>query len=146
MSCALALAASLALADLYGAGPAAAPVQAENPLAREPLYADIVARARALKSGMEAAKARGEAPARGFGAAVADLAALDLKAHQDLKARGTDGDLSCILRGISEDLTRRMADIDAVTEPSERRRRMDELVYLLDDNVAVIVSPPRPPV
>jgi hypothetical protein len=158
MSCGLALAASLALADLYGAGPAAAQVQvqATSPLAQEPLYAEIVGRAKDLKGRVEALRAAHPlkasatfVPLTGFDRFRTDLqalSALDMKGHLDLKARDADGDLKCILKGISEDLPRKLADVEAARTGAQEDAALDELAYLLDDNVGVITAPPKPPV
>ena len=63
-----------------------------------------------------------------------------------LKARGTDGDLKCILRGIAEDMPLKVAAVAAATTPAERRLALEELHYLLNDNLEVITAPPQPPV
>ena len=141
MSCFLALAASLALADSY-ALPHAAPAEV-SALASEPLYAEIVGRARALKAapGVVAAdRLRALAP----GAEM--LAKLDMKGHYDLEARKRDGDLKCILKGVSEDLPRKLAEVQAATTGAQEFAALGELAYLLDDNVGVITAPPKPAV
>jgi hypothetical protein len=155
MSCAMALAASLALADMYGAGPAVQ-VQAVSPLAGEPLYADIVGRAKDLKGRIAVYRAapglKASAvfvPLAGFDRFRTDLealSALDMKGHVDLKARDSDGDLKCILKGISEDLPRKLAEVEAARTGAQEDAALDELAYLLDDNVGVITAPPKPPV
>jgi hypothetical protein len=82
----------------------------------------------------------------GFKAQAAELAASDMQGHLILKERGTDGDLKCILRGISEDMPKKVAAVEAAATPAERRVAMDELAYLLNDNVEVITAPPQPEV
>lgn len=158
MSCGVALAVSLLLSDpnvaLAAAAPPAAPA-APVSVAAEPLFADIVARSGALKRVVEgwvaagvvedAGFAAGEAFA-GFKVQAAELAAADMQGHLILRERGTDGDLKCILRGISEDMPKRVEAVEAATTPAERRVALDELAYLLDDNVAVITAPPQPEV
>jgi hypothetical protein len=133
-----------ALAD--APAPAAA---AQNPLAREPLYADIVGRAGRLKRIVDGY--RQTAPAaplpdfQAFQTDIAALAALDLQGHLDLAKRGTDGDLKCILKGISMDLPRKLSEVEAAAgRPDARRVALDEMFYLLRDNVEVITSPPQP--
>ena len=155
--CGMALAASLALADLYGSGGGSAvQTQAVSPLAAEPLYADIVGRARDLRAtviAMEATPGLKQSatavPIEGFDAVAAKaeaLSGLDMKGHVDLAARDKDGDLKCILKGISQDLPKRIAEVrDAKTGPEEARA-LDDLAYLLDDNVGVITAPPKAPV
>jgi hypothetical protein len=164
MSCAaLALSASLAMADLYAGGPAAqaAAVQAAgaqqvSPLASEPLYADIISRARRLEgavAGFRATAGLKDSPTAvrfvGFDAfkvSAATLAELDMKGHFDLAARNTDGDLKCILKGISQDIPEKLKALEAAKTGAEQDRALDELAYLFNDNVGVITAPPKPPV
>lgn len=158
MSCGVLLAAVLAaapMADAAPSSPAAAASAAPSSVAGEPLYRDIVGRARSLESivrGWMAQPPADGAPARalpGFSAFKAEaeaLAALDMKGHLDLKARDTDGDLKCILRGISEDMPKRIAAVEAASTAREQHLALDELAYLLNDNIGVITAPPKPPV
>jgi hypothetical protein len=153
MSCFLALAASLALADSY-ALPHPTPAEA-SPLAAEPLYAEIVGRAQALKTEVQALEALpglkaspGVIAAQRIGALAPKtetLAKLDMKGHYDLEARHLDGDLKCILKGVSEDLPRKLAEVEAAKTGAQEYAALDELAYLLDDNVGVITAPPKPP-
>lgn len=153
MSCALALAASLALADAYAAPRPA--LDGVSALSREPLYADIVHRAKALEvevRALEGLDGLKSAPApvaadrlAALQAEVATLAALDMRGHFDLEARQRDGDLKCILKGVSEDLPRKLAQARAARNGAEEAAALDDLAYLLDDNVGVITAPPRPP-
>ena len=158
MSCGLALTIALALSNpavaLAAEQPPAA-VGAPVSVATEPLFADIVARSGALKAlvdGWAAAKAADQADFftsqafTGFKAQAEQLAALDMQGHLILKERGTDGDLKCILRGISEDMPLKVAAVEAAATPAERREALDDLAYLLDDNAAVITAPPQPEV
>lgn len=155
MFCGAALAVSLLLSDPAVALSAAQPPAAETPssVASEPLFADIVSRSGALKTVVDGWIASGEANADGFigGAAfldfktrAIDLAARDMQGHLVLKERGADDDLKCILRGISEDLPKKIAAVEAAPHDAERRTALEELAYLLNDNVEVITSPPRP--
>lgn len=158
MSCAVALAISLLLSDPNVAAAAAQPPAAPSApvsVAAEPLFADIVARSGALKGVVQGwidAGAMNQAdfasgPAfAGFRARAAELAALDMQGHLVLKERGVEGDLKCILRGISEDMPLKVAAVEAAATPAERRVALDELAYLLDDNAAVITAPPQPEV
>jgi hypothetical protein len=117
-------------------------------LASEPLYADIVSRAKALKKQVERYKAAGGATADfdGFKAKVEALSALDMKGHLDLAKRGTDGDLKCILKGISQDLPKKLDEMAAATAGPARLKALTDMAYLLNDNVEVITAPPKPPV
>lgn len=158
MSCGLALTIALALSNPAVAEAAAQPPAAADApvsVAAEPLFADIVARSGALKAvvdGWAASKAADEAAFftsrafTGFKAQAEALAALDLQGHLVLKERGTDGDLKCILRGISEDLPKKLEAVQAAATPAERATALSELSYLLNDNVEVITAPPQPEV
>lgn len=157
MSCVLALAASLALADSYALPPQARPepAPAVSPLVGEPLYADILGRARRLKSevlalqgqpGLKASPAPiGASQIAALGSQTEQLAALDMKGHYDLEARHLDGDLKCILKGVSEDLPRKLAEVRQAKTGAQEYDALEELAYLLDDNVGVISAPPKPP-
>ena len=158
MSCGVALAVSLLLTDPNIALAAALPPPAADApvsVAGEPLFAEIVSRSGALKGVVQgwidagvieqSDFATGEA-FTGFRARAAELAALDMQGHLILKERGTDGDLKCILRGIAEDMPLKVAAVAAATTPAERRLALEELHYLLNDNVEVITAPPQPEV
>ena len=158
MSCGVALAVSLLLSDPNVALAAASPpLAADAPVsvAGEPLFAEIVARSGALKGVVQgwieagvmeqSDFAAGEA-FTSFRARAGELAALDMQGHLILKERGTDGDLKCILRGIAEDMPKRLEAVESAGSATERRVALDELAYLLNDNVEVITAPPQPPV
>lgn len=126
---------------------AAAPASAELSappaiLAQEPLFAEIVDRARSLKTQAEGLRASAEAPGDSFIRDVRRLAELDMQGQKIVRDRGNDGDLACILRGISEDLAVKLDALAGATEPSARENVLRELIYLLNDNVEVIVTPP----
>ena len=156
MSCGLALTIALAMSNpsvaLAAEQPAAAP-GAPVSVAGEPLFADIIARSGALKSvvdGWSASKAADDAAFftsqafTGFKTQADALADLDMQGHLILKERGTDNDLKCILRGISEDIPLKVAALEAAADAPARKLALDELSYLLNDNVEVITSPPQP--
>jgi hypothetical protein len=152
LTAALMLAASQAPATPALASPQAVATdpapKALNPLAREPLYADIVHRASVLRSQVEtyrkaAPAATAALPAfDGFKTAVAELSALDMKGHVDLAKRGTDGDLKCILKGISEDLSKKLAEVEQASTAEARGQALEDMFYLLRDNIEVITTPP----
>jgi hypothetical protein len=164
MSCDVAAAAAILLATLgAGAGRPAKPVtltpvawsQAAtatttagvNPLAAEPLYADIVRRASSLRRQVEAYRGNLKgSPAvaipDSLAAEVAALSSLDMQGHLDLAKRGTDGDLKCILKGISQDLPRKLAQVDQARDAAAKDAALEDMVYLLRDNVEVITTPP----
>ncbi|HWA63766.1 MAG TPA: hypothetical protein VG939_20490 [Caulobacteraceae bacterium] len=117
-------------------------------VAAEPLFADIVRRAAALKAEAEGFRKddlSGPSTAlpgyAAFKARIGELADLDMKGHLELKARGTDGDLKCILRGISQDLPVRLHELEAADTPKAREDALKEMTYLLRDNVEVITTP-----
>jgi len=157
MSCGVALAVSLLLSDPNVAISAAQPpagADAPVSVAGEPLFADIVARSGLLRGEVQGWMAAGAAERAdffagpgftGFKARATELAALDMQGHLVLKERGVDGDLKCILRGIAEDIPVKLGAVEAAASPAERRVALDELHYLLNDNVEVITAPPQPP-
>ena len=162
MSCdAVAFSAMLWMASFnpgQGAGPMPAVAQAPAvpaSVAGEPLFIDIVKRARQLKAQTEAyraqlAKADPTGPAStlkafdAFSGKIRDLAALDMKGHVTLRERGAVDDLKCILRGISQDLPEKLAAVRAATTLKAQDLALRDMVYLLNDNVEVITAPPRP--
>lgn len=161
MSCdAVAFSALLWLASM---GPAQTPnqtplilatnvVAAPTSVAHEALFVDIVHRARALRSQTEgfrraAAHASSVASLPGyaaFRASIAELAALDMQGHTTLAQRNSDGDLKCILRGISQDLPTKLQALETAATPAARDLALQEMSALLRDNVEVITSPPHP--
>lgn len=156
MSCGVALAVSLLLSDPNVAMAAAQPpAAAEAPVsvAGEPLFADIVAQSGAMRNIVQRWIEGGRAEDQSFGSSsefemiergATSLAALNMQGHLILKERGTDGDLKCILRGIAEDLPVKVGAVGGASTPAERRVALEELRYLLDDNVEVITAPPQP--
>ncbi|MFI4975760.1 MAG: hypothetical protein ACHP84_14565, partial [Caulobacterales bacterium] len=155
MSCdAVAFAATLWLASTSAAlPPPAAPAVASAPtsVAGEPLFADIVRRAGRLKAeaqAFETAPLDGELAHLGgfasFEAAIGELSALDMQGHVTLAQRGTDGDLKCILKGISQDLPVKLKALESAADAKSRQMALREMTYLLNDNVEVITAPPAP--
>ncbi|MFI4974846.1 MAG: hypothetical protein ACHP84_09940 [Caulobacterales bacterium] len=156
MSCdAVAFSAMLWLASTSAtAGPpqaASAIISVPQSVAADPLFADIVKRAGRLQREAEAFRhenLKGDLSGlSGFGtfqSGIGELAALDMKGHLTLAQRGTDGDLKCILRGISQDLPVKLHDLQAAADPKARDLALREMTYLLRDNVEVITSPPKP--
>lgn len=156
MSCGIALTIALMMTDPNVAVAAAQPpaaVGAPVTVAGEPLFLDIVSQSSALKAIVDAWSAAKAGDADGFTAGsdftgfktrAEHLSATDMQGHLILKARGTDGDLKCILRGISEDIPKKIAAVEAATTAETRAVALSELSYLLNDNVEVITSPPQP--
>lgn len=151
MSCGVLLAASLLMADPTAVAQPPVPVPAS--VSAEPLFADIVARSQGLKQTVDAWIAGGAADDAdfagrpdfaAFSAAIATLAERDMAGHVELRERNTDGDLKCILRGLSEDIPVKLEALAAAAEPQARGEALSDLAYLLDDNAAVILAPPAP--
>jgi len=113
-------------------------------VAKEPLFAQIVSEAGALKTAVEAFKGGPVSP--DFKRRIGALAALDMQGHFALAERGTDGDLKCILKGIAEDLPLKLKALEGAANDQERGVAVQDMVYLLNDNVEVITSPPSAPV
>ena len=146
MSCGLVLALAVMAADAPAtAAPALAPAAAvPATLAQEPLYAEIVSRAKGLHLRLKSASPAAPVPVAALKADVEALAALDMQGHYDLKARNVDGDLKCILKGIAEDLPQRLQDLAVAPDAAAREVAIKEMTYLLNDNVEVVTAPPGP--
>jgi hypothetical protein len=160
MDCSLPLALLLGMSPPTAALPASCNTQAQpqvvqvattsarvSAISREPLYADLVRRARRLKRETETFDAN---PSVGllsdvrFQAYTQDIRALsdgDQKGHLDLKARGTDRDLKCILKGVSLDLNTKMDAIAAAKTDAGVATALTNMAALLSDNIDVIVTP-----
>jgi hypothetical protein len=120
-----------------------APVSA---VAREPLFIDIVKRASKLKAAAIAFQGNDKPISDSFKTQISELSDLDMQGHLTLAKRGTDGDLKCILRGISQDLPLKLTAVTAAPDRKARDSALKEMAYLLNDNVEVITAPPAPPV
>jgi hypothetical protein len=154
MSCdAVAFAATLWLASTSAAPPAATPTPSLTPpsVAGEPLFVGIVQRAGKLKA---ETKAYESAPLSSgvdqlkdftaFEQGVTELSSLDMQAHVDLVQRGYTDDLKCILKGISQDLPVKLKALETASDPKSRHDALEDMFYLLRDNVEVITAPPQP--
>ena len=126
---------------------------APTSVAAEPMFAEIIARASSLKAQIAAyrdsVKANPAAPLAGFDgfkANIALLAAQDQAGSDELRKRGGDSDLKCILHGISQDLPKRLNELAVASGAGDRDKALREMSYLLNDNVEVITAPPAPPV
>ena len=137
-------AASLAVLWLAATGPMTPGPGLSTPpaaVAQEPLFADIVKRAGALKADVDGVRA-GRALPSDFKILIGELAALDMQGHLLLAKRGTDGDLKCILRGISQDLPLKLEAVTGAATPKDLDLALRDMAYLLNDNVEVITTPP----
>ena len=126
-----------------GPAPAATPPVA---VSAEPLFADIVRRAGALKVEVEAFRGAPAPIPDAFKQRIGELADLDMQAHRNLAERKLDGDLKCILRGIAEDLPLKLKALETAATAKDRDSAVADLGYLLNDNVEVITAPPQAPV
>jgi hypothetical protein len=61
-----------------------------------------------------------------------------------LLQRGSTDDLKCILRGISQDLPVKLKELESAPDAKTRHEALDDMFYLLRDNVEVITAPPQP--
>ncbi|MET0294096.1 MAG: hypothetical protein ABW042_03695 [Phenylobacterium sp.] len=144
MSCdAIAAAALLWLTSSSSATPTA---EIPPAVAQEPLFASIITKARALKVDVDGFRTANTPLPADFAGRIGELSQLDMQGHLELKARGVDGDLKCILRGISQDLPLRLDELQKAADAKARDRALREMAYLLNDNVEVITAPPKPPV
>ncbi len=128
-------------------------VAAPASVASEPMFADIIARASGLKARVESYRNTVKASPAGalpgfddFKADITVLAALDQTGSDELRKRGGDSDLKCILHGISQDLPKRLGELASAASPTDKDKALREMSYLLNDNVEVITAPPAPPV
>ena len=156
MSCDVAaIAASLWLASTAAMAPPPATPAVDKPtppsVASEPLFVDIVKRAGMLKA-ETAAYEKGAldgdfdhmSGATDFETAVAQLSDLDMKGHVELVSRGYSDDLKCILKGISQDLPVKLKELESAPDAKTRHDALEDMFYLLRDNVEVITAPPQP--
>ena len=131
---------------------AAAPVlpdagKSVSPISREPFYAGIVASAGRLEHDTDAfaaspsLKLLGEAKFTTYARDIQALSDADMKGHLDLKARGSDNDLKCIMMGVSLDLPKKLAAIEASKSDAELGTALGNMSSLLSDNIDVIVTP-----
>ena len=156
MSCdAVAFTAMLWLASTSAVPAPQGPPAASPPpsVAGEPLFVDIVRRAGHLKAeteSFEKAPLDGDVKTlngfTGFEDDIAKLSDLDMQGHVLLAQRGTDGDLKCILKGISQDLPVKLKALEDAADAKARLDALKDMSYLLRDNVEVITSPPIPTV
>jgi hypothetical protein len=157
MSCDVAAATFLMFAAAHPQGaPVLIPAVAQAPtsVAQEPLFISIVGRAGTLKGEVNGFRKSLGGVAQPvpmphldvFRAQLTELAALDQQGHELLKARGTDGDLKCILHGISQDLPLKLAAVTDAKTGHDEDLALRDLAYLLNDNVEVITAPPAPAV
>lgn len=157
MSCDVAAAAFLMFAAAMGPSGGAslqqAVADAPAPVASQPLFQDIVGQAGRLKAEVEryrsalggASDAVALPGADAFASDIGQLSALDQQGSDWLKVHSSDGDLKCILHGISQDLSTKLAAVQAAKTAHDEDMALRDMDYLLRDNVEVITAPPAPP-
>jgi hypothetical protein len=143
MSCDVAAAAFLMFAAVSGPSGGSlqtlATADAPAPVASQPLFVDIVGRAGKLKAQVEqyrtglAGASAVMAPPDAFVADIGQLSAMDQQGSDWLKIHSSDGDLKCIMHGISQDLPTKLAAVQAA-----------KTVHDEDDNIEVVTAPPIP--
>lgn len=113
---------------------------------REPFFGKIVERSQHLKAltdhYMMAPASVRQSPE--FGAYVEDVNALaeaDLKGHLDLKVRGTDSDLKCILKGLSLDVPIKRDLIVNAQSDAAFKDALSEMSLLLEDHIDILTTP-----
>ncbi len=120
---------------------------AVSAISKESFYAGLVSSADHLRAETEQFAAKPSLALLsndGFKAYARDIRALsdgDLKGHYDLRARGTDNDLKCILLGVSRDLNIKITAIEAAKSDAELGTALGNMRDLLGDNIDVIVTP-----
>jgi len=121
--------------------------KAVSNISHEPLYAGIVSTAGRLEHQTDAFAAQpklallGEARFAAYAREIETLSDADMKGHLDLKARGTDNDLKCIMMGVSLDLPKKLDAIRAAKSDAELGTALGNMSALLSDNIDVIVTP-----
>lgn len=129
------------------ASPAAGFASPVSAVSKEPFYAGIIATAGQLQAQTDTFSATGTLSLLAspefsrYAAAIRDLSARDLKGHEDLKARGTDRDLKCILKGVSLDLGLKLAAVQTAKSDADLKAALSEMSLLLSDNIDVIATP-----
>lgn len=116
-------------------------------ISREPFYAGIVTTAGRLEAETDAFAAQpklsllGETRFAAYARNIQALSDADMKGHLDLKARGTDNDLKCIMMGVSLDLPKKLDAIRGAKSDADLGTALNQMSALLSDNVDVIVTP-----
>jgi len=116
-----------------------------NAISKEPFYAALVLRAGRLKRETEAFKPSvtllSQRRFQAYADNIRQLTDDDLTGHLDLKKRGTDNDLKCIMKGLSLDLPIKLKAIESAKTDAEMAVALNQMTALLSDNIDVIVTP-----
>ncbi len=118
---------------------------ATSAISKEPFYADLVKRAERLKHQTEAFSPSvtllSQRRFRTYADDIRQLTDDDLSGHLDLKNRGTDNDLKCIMKGLSLDLPIKLKAIESAKDDTEMAAALNQMAALLSDHIDVIVTP-----
>jgi hypothetical protein len=118
---------------------------ATSKISHDPFFAGLVSRARHLESETKAftptLELLQEPKFKTYTQAIRNLSADDQKGHMTLKARGTDNDLKCIMKGLSLDLNIKMDAVLTAKSNAEVGIALDNMAALLSDHIDVIVTP-----
>jgi hypothetical protein len=155
MSCDVAVAAFIMFTAFTGpSGASLQPAVAETPppVASQPLFQDIVGRAGKLRTEVDQFRATITAAADpvampgadAFAADIGQLSALDQQGSDWLRQHSSDGDLKCIMHGISQDLLVKLAAVKDAKTAHDESLALRDMGFLLRDNVEVITAPPIP--
>lgn len=118
----------------------------KSAISQEPFYAGIVTTAGKLEHETDGFAAKptlsllGEKRFAAYAQNIQALSDADMKGHLDLKARGTDNDLKCIMMGVSLDLPKKLDAIRAAKSDAELGTALGNMSSLLSDNIDVIVT------
>lgn len=112
----------------------------------EPFFATIVTRAKHLKTlsdryAHRSLDVRQTPEFTAYLNEVDALAAADLKGHLDLKARGTDRDLKCILKGLSLDVPLKQNLILKAQNDGQFKDALGQMSSLLEDHIEILTTP-----
>ncbi|MDI7775325.1 hypothetical protein [Asticcacaulis sp. EMRT-3] len=135
------------VADAPAPPASAAPPAATSKISHEPFYGGLVNDARQLRAETKSFNLKPSLTLLKserftvYAKAIRNLSAGDLKGHNDLKMRGTDNDLKCIMLGVSRDLINKINDIEAAKTDAALGQALTNMDLLLRDNIAVIVTP-----
>ncbi len=139
--------APLALLFALAAPPAADTDKAVSAISHEPFYTGIVTQAGELEHQTDGFATKptlallGQPAFQTYARAIQALSDADMKGHLDLKARGTDNDLKCIMMGVSLDLPKKLDAIRAAKSDADLGTALGNMSALLSDNIDVIVTP-----
>jgi hypothetical protein len=69
------------------------------------------------------------------------LAQLDLKAHEALKAKATDQDLKCIMKGLYLDAPKRIEALKTARDKESKLKAAADLSLWIEDHIVILSAP-----